>query len=149
MIVTLSAFLFLVPAPMTVEAPKGAPPVLQFLKWKEGEFEIAQPHPYIETYIEKDVKANGKLVTKTRTVYKIKTVTKSSIDAEVYDLQGKKIEEAVWQKALGKGAIVLLPADGQLPDSSYLSTFKEGMLIVLIKNVPLMFPPPPNFGPVK
>jgi len=76
----------------------------------------------------------------------VQEISKAMLDGkgvEVFGLDGKKIDETAWQKALSAGAVVVVTRDGQLPHAGYRKVFKEGTLIVVFK--PMMNP---ALGPI-
>jgi hypothetical protein len=130
----------LVPAPMVAE-PSGAPPTLQFVKWTDrGLEQTVVVTKYVPVQKAVEVNVNGQV--QLRTVTELVPVTethKQLIDiknAEIYDLDGKKVDEATWQKALSGGAVVAMSQDGRLPDSIYRQALKQGTLIVVVKPGP-------------
>jgi hypothetical protein len=150
----LASLLILVPAPIADEQPTGPAPSLQFVKWNLGTFEmtvtVTKAVPVTKTIV---VNVNGRKESRNVTTYEyVQEIRKESLDvkgAEVFGLDGKKIDETTWQKALGSGAVVALTREGQLPHSGYLRVLKEGTLIVVFKPAmnPLLGPitvPSPN-----
>lgn len=133
----LTALLILVPAPGPDEEPTGPAPTLQFLKYLNGKFEMTKTVMKSELRMETfTTNINGKEVVQARTVaIPVAVIEKMMIEAngaEVYGLDGKKVDESVWQKSLGSGAIVLV-AHGQLPHATYRKALREGTLIVMFK----------------
>lgn len=149
----LISLLILIPAPSSDDEPTGSAPVLQFLKWNKGSFEatttVTEAVPVTKTFV---VNVNGKQETRTVTAFEYvqKTII-SNLDAknaEVYGIDGKKIDEATWQKALAAGAVVAVVRDGKLPHESYRRIFREGTIIVVFKAAaPMIVPPPPIIPP--
>lgn len=150
----LTTLLILVPAPTGEGEPTGPAPTLQFLKWGKGGLEttttVTEAVPVTKSFV---VNVNGKQETRTVTAFEYvqKTVV-SNLDAknaEVYGIDGKKIDEATWQKTLGAGAVVAVVRDGRLPHEGYRRIFREGTLIVVFKAAaPMIVPPPPIVPPV-
>lgn len=142
----LTAFLILVPAPGADEEPTGPAPNLQYLKYNKGAFETIETVTVYEQRAVTSVE-NGKQVPVTRlvTVPVVKTV-RVSLDArgtEVFGVDGKKIDDATWQKVLGSGAVVVVVRDGNLPHAAYRKAFREGTLIVVFKpGAPMAVPAP-------
>lgn len=147
----LAMLLILVPAPMGESEPTGPAPAIQHLKWVKGAFEstvaVMEYVPVTKTI---EVAVNGQKqiqnVTTYQAVQKMVRQQFTAAGVEVFDLAGKKIADADWQKALGPGATVLVTRDGQLPHAAYRKVFKEGTLIVVFKPVPVA--PPPVPGPI-
>ena len=132
----------LVPAPMA-EDPTRAPPTLQFVKWTDkGLEQTVVSTKFVPVQKAVEFKVNGQV--QLRTVTELVPVTetrKQLIDiknAEIYDLDGKKVDEATWQKALSGGAIIAMSQDGHLPDSIYRQALKVGTLIVMLKPAPIV-----------
>jgi hypothetical protein len=117
----IAALLFiLVPAPPAEAEPDGVAPTLQFVKWSNGNFEQTARYAVQETVIVPVlVTVNGvaetQNVPKTQVVQKVVKKIMDAKAAAVYDIDGNKIDESVWQKTLAGGAIVLVAADGNLP----------------------------------
>jgi hypothetical protein len=136
-----SLLLILVPAPAADEQPFGAAPTLQFMEWKNGTIEqtvtVSKTVP-IETT--ETVTMNGRaVVQKVVKLQRVLETHKQAIDpkeAEIYDLDGKKVDDAVWQKALAHGAIVLVAGDRELPHAAFRKAIKEGTLVVVLKPQP-------------
>jgi hypothetical protein len=135
----LAALIILVPAPPANDEPfRGLAPTLQFVRWNNGTLEQTvtvweqEPKEVTET-----VNTNGRTETRKTiiltSVYKRERRAINAKDTEVYDLDGKKVEDAAWQKALANGAIVLLAVDGVLPHATFRSAIKDGTLIVVLK----------------
>lgn len=141
----LTAFLILVPAPAADEEPTGPARTLQFLKWNKGAFETTRTiTEYVPQTYSVTVNVNGQQMVQTRTVnvpvMKIVRIDIAAKVAEVFDLDGKKIDESSWQKTFSPGAVTIV-AQGQLPHPAFRKVFKEGTLIVVIKATE------PNPGP--
>jgi hypothetical protein len=136
-----TALLIMVPAPGPDEEPTGPAPTLQYLKYVNGAFETTATVTKSEARTETiEVIVNGQKQVQARTVLvPVVVQSKMTIDAkgaEVYGIDGKKIEDATWQKALNAGAVVVVTQDGQLPQPAYRKAFRDGTLIVVLKPMP-------------
>jgi hypothetical protein len=144
----LAAFLILVPAPVADGEPTGPAPTLQHLKYHKGAFETTSTVTAYETQAITVIEnVNGILVPVTRTLaFPVVKLVKTMLDAkgaEVYGIDGKKIDESTWQKALGSGAVVVVVRDGNLPHAAYRKALREGTLIVVFKPMqPMEIPAP-------
>jgi hypothetical protein len=134
----LTAFLIMVPAPAE-EPPTGSAPTLQFWKWASNGLEMIARTPEIVPVVEKvTLNVNGKqevhevIGHKAVMVERIITIN----GAEVYSLDGKKQDQDVWQKAFGRGSVVAVTHDGQLPHLSYRKILRENTLIFVFKPLP-------------
>jgi len=132
----ITAMLILVPAPPVENIePKGPAPSLRYVKWVSGNIESTVAVPVQEAYVVNvPATINGQTVYQTVTKVRIihKTVKETRLgNFTGYDLDGKKIDAAVWQKALEKGATVIMAGSEELPDASYRKLFKEGILILV------------------
>ena len=142
-------FVVLIPAPPAVDPPFGVAPTIQFMEWKDGTIEqtvtVNDAVPVESTEM---VTINGKIVVqkviKYQTVHKTHKQAISAKDVDVYDLDGKKVDEAAWQKALEHGAIVLLAGDSELPQPAFRKAVKEGTLVVVLKPKEKMPEAPPK-----
>ncbi len=139
----LASLLILVPAPAPDEEPTGSVPGIQFVKWNKGTFEMTVTVTVaVQVPTTVVVNVNGKQEARTVNKYEfVQEIRKEALDgkgAEVYSVDGKKLDDSVWQKALSSGAIVVLTRDGKLPHPAYRKVFREGTLIVVLKPTPPM-----------
>ncbi len=122
-----------------VDEPFGAIPQLQFVKWEKGAFlwtaEIVEPVTLEKTV---ELLVNGQTVTqKVTEIQQVKKTVTYSLTPQridVYDIDGKKVAEENWPKAIGNGAVIAIAPDGKIPHPTYCKAFKEGTLIVVVKD---------------
>jgi hypothetical protein len=137
----LTAFLILVPAPTGDEMPTGAPPSLQYIKLVNGAFEMnvfrTEQVPFTQAIM---VVNNGIVEMRNVTSFRqVTTVVRQNIDvngAQFYSLDGKKLDDASWKKALGSGGIIAIASDGKLPHPAFRKVLREGTLIMVTKPAP-------------
>jgi hypothetical protein len=149
------AFALGVPAPTVVPAPTGPAPALIFVRTGNNggiEYQSTETQ-HVPVEVETTVNVNGKqevrksIVYKPVTVIQMKSLEKSSFD--VLDVDGKKVEEAVWKKTLKGGVIVLFSGGAELPNSAYLKALKTDTLVVVVtKAAPAIVNPAPVITPV-
>jgi hypothetical protein len=147
----LAYFLILVPAPATEPEPTGSAPTLQYVRFNDkGVFEqtvtIVKYTPVTKSIT---VNVNGKMQVQNVTeVVPTQVIEKRLIDAkgyDFYDLDGKRLDEADWKKALSGGAVVAVAADGNVPHAAYRKVLKAGTIIMVGKApapIPMKLPPP-------
>jgi hypothetical protein len=149
----LTAVLIMVPAPAE-GAPSGAPPTLQFVKFDDkGVFrQTVTLTRYVPVQKTVTVNVNGQLQTQTVTEVVPQQVQQEQVmnakDFDIYDQDGKLVDESTWKKALAPGGVVLLAGDGKVPHPAYVKAVKPGTLILVGKlprpmGVPPVAPPPP------
>jgi hypothetical protein len=145
-----------VPAPIVAPAPVGPAPTLIFVRTGNNggiEYQSTETQ-HVPVEVETTVNVNGKqeirksIVYKPVTVIQMKSLEKSSFD--VLDVDGKKVEEAVWNKTLKGGVIVLFSGSAALPDSAYLKALKADTLVVVVtKSAPINTTPAPVINPIR
>lgn len=137
----LTAFLILVPAPTGDDMPTGAAPTLQYVKLVNGAFEM---NVFITEQVPVTVPTtsivNGKAEVRnvTRFVQVVKVV-RQNIDVkgvEFYSLDGRKLDDGSWKKALGSGGVIAIASDGKLPHPAFLKVLRDGTLIMVSKPTP-------------
>lgn len=145
-----AALIVLVSAPPESDEPVGGlAPTLQYVRWNNGTLEqTVTVWKQVPLEVTETVNVNGQAKTQRRvgleSVYSTERRAIDAKDAEVYDLDGKKVDDAVWQKTLAKGAIVLLADDGVLPHAAFRKATKDGTLIVVVKLRPKTPGPAPR-----
>jgi len=144
-----TAMLILVPAPPVDNSePKGVAPTVRFVTWEGGNLmmqtTVTVRVPYTET-VTQVVNGQQVPVTITKVRAALKTVKSTTHGNYLgYDLDGKKIDEKIWKKALEKGATVIIAGNDELPDIGYRKLFKEGILILVpYPSDPTVPTPPP------
>lgn len=144
----LTAYLILVPAPADEPEPTGAAPTLQYVRFNDqGLFEKkTKAIVYAQEAQTQVVIVNGQQVTRTVLVMVPRTVEQTvrldSKQYDYYDLDGKKVDESAWKKALSAGAVVLVAADGKAPEAAYRKALKPGTLILVAKTAKIGPAPP-------
>jgi hypothetical protein len=134
----LAAILIMVPAPVE-GTPSGAPPTLQYVKFDDkGVFrQTVSATQYVPVQKTITVNVNGQLQTQTITEVVPQTIQREQVmDAknfDIYDQDGKLVDESIWKKALAPGGVVLLAGDGKMPHPAYVKTVKPGTLIFVGK----------------
>jgi hypothetical protein len=141
---------FLAPAlPAADEEPTGLAPTLRFVRIEDkGRFEyLITVTKYVPVARQVEVVVNGlKQVRNITEAVPVTHVEKHLLDpkgVDVYDLDGTKTDESVWQNTLKKGAVVALSEDGKLPHAAYRKALKASTLVLVVKLKSILPAPSP------